>query len=51
MQSGRRSVRHRGGKSRPNGITPMNGIGRDSVTHVTVTVTVTARRKRRKRTA
>jgi hypothetical protein len=38
-----------GGKSKPNGITPMNGIGRDSA--MNVTVMVVARRKRRKRTA
>jgi hypothetical protein len=38
-----------GGKSKPNGITPMNGIGRDSATNIMVTVVV--RRKRRKRTA
>jgi hypothetical protein len=38
-----------GGKSKPNRIMPMNGIGRDSA--MNVMVMVVARRKRRKRTA
>jgi hypothetical protein len=41
-------VRDTGGKSKPNRIMPMNSIGRDSATNITVMVV--ARRKRRKRT-